>query len=388
MTTNNSLELRKFVLPEFVYGVGALNLIGRYARNFGSRKVMVVTDPGVTEAGWAEKALAALKAEGIAYEIFQDVTPNPKDYEVAAGVRFFRDTGCDVILAVGGGSPMDCAKGIGIAHSNDTDVLAFEGIDQVPLPGPPLLCVPTTAGSSADVSQFAIICDSIRKVKISIVTKTVVPDIALIDPETTTSMSAELTAATGLDALVHAIEAYVSNASSSFTDLNALAAIPLLSGNLRAVIDNPKDIQARSCMMQGSLLAGMAFSNASLGLVHAMAHSLGGLLNLPHGLCNAVLLEHVVAFNFPAAGERYRRIAKAMGLDVESMPLDECRDVLLQGIADLRKLAGITTTIGAMGIRREDIPRLATNAHNDPCIVTNPRHASIEAIEAILEQAF
>lgn len=388
MTTNNSLELRKFVLPEFVYGVGALNLIGRYARNFGSRKVMVVTDPGVTEAGWAEKALAALKAEGIAYEIFQDVTPNPKDYEVAAGVRFFRDTGCDVILAVGGGSPMDCAKGIGIAHSNDTDVLAFEGIDQVPLPGPPLLCVPTTAGSSADVSQFAIICDSIRKVKISIVTKTVVPDIALIDPETTTSMSAELTAATGLDALVHAIEAYVSNASSSFTDLNALAAIPLLSGNLRAVIDNPKDIQARSCMMQGSLLAGMAFSNASLGLVHAMAHSLGGLLNLPHGLCNAVLLEHVVAFNFPAAGERYRRIAKAMGLDVESMPLDECRDVLLKGIADLRKLAGITTTIGAMGIRREDIPRLATNAHNDPCIVTNPRHASIEAIEAILEQAF
>lgn len=388
MTTNNSLELRKFVLPEFVYGVGALNLIGRYARNFGSRKVMVVTDPGVTEAGWAEKALAALKAEGIAYEIFQDVTPNPKDYEVAAGVRFFRDTGCDVILAVGGGSPMDCAKGIGIAHSNDTDVLAFEGIDQVPLPGPPLLCVPTTAGSSADVSQFAIICDSTRKVKISIVTKTVVPDIALIDPETTTSMSAELTAATGLDALVHAIEAYVSNASSSFTDLNALAAIPLLSGNLRAVIDNPKDIQARSCMMQGSLLAGMAFSNASLGLVHAMAHSLGGLLNLPHGLCNAVLLEHVVAFNFPAAGERYRRIAKAMGLDVESMPLDECRDVLLKGIADLRKLAGITTTIGAMGIRREDIPRLATNAHNDPCIVTNPRHASIEAIEAILEQAF
>ena len=201
-------------------------------------------------------------------------------------------------------------------------------------------------------------------------------------------MSDELTAATGLDALVHAIEAYVSNASSSFTDLNALAAIPLLSGNLRAVIDNPKDIQARSCMMQGSLLAGMAFSNASLGLVHAMAHSLGGLLNLPHGLCNAVLLEHVVAFNFPAAGERYRRIAMAMGLDVESMPLDECRDLLLQGIADLRKLAGITTTIGAMGIQRENIPRLAANAHNDPFIVTNPRHASIEAIEAILEQAF
>lgn len=388
MAKNTSLELRKFVLPEFIYGAGAMNLVGRYARNFGAKKVLVVTDPGVIAAGWTDKALAALEEEGIAYEIFQDVTPNPRDYEVAAGVRIFRETGCDVILAIGGGSPMDCAKGIGIAHSNDTDVREFEGIDQVPLPGPPLICIPTTAGTSADVSQFAIIDNTNKKKKMAIVTKTVIPDIALIDPETTTTMPAELTAATGIDALVHAIEAYVSNASSPFTDLNALAAIPLLSENLLVAIENPNDMEARNAMMEGSLLAGMAFSNASLGLVHAMAHSLGGLLDLPHGMCNAILLEHVVAFNFSAAPERYRRIAKVMGLAVDGIPLEECCDVLVQGIAELRQKSGIPAKIDLVGGRPENMTQLAINAHDDPCLVTNPRDASIEEIEAIFEQIF
>ena len=388
MNPETSLELRKFVAPEFIYGAGALTQIGRYARNFGAQKALVVTDPGVAQTVWLEKALESLKTENIPWAVFKDVTPNPKDHEVAAGVRFYRDNGCDIIIAVGGGSPMDCAKGIGIAFANEKNVLEFEGVDEVPMPGPPLICVPTTAGTSADVSQFAIINDTARKVKIAIISKTVVPDVALIDPETTTTMPAELTAATGLDALVHAMEAYVSNASSPVTDLNALAAIPLLAGNIIPAIENPLDMRYRNNMMMGSLLAGLAFSNASLGLVHAMAHSLGGLLGLPHGMCNALLLNHVVDYNYASSPERYDRIGQAMGIEMNGLSTEKRRDALLNAIVALRERTGIRTTLGALGVTRGDIPRLAINAFNDPCSATNPRKASVQEIERIYEDAF
>ena len=387
MNAESVLELRKFVAPEFVYGRGALEQIGRYARNFGAEKALLVSDPGVNGSGWVEKARVSLAAQGIAAVTFLEVTPNPNEREVAAGVRCYREHGCDIIIAVGGGSPMDCAKGIGVAYANDQDVLAFAGVDEVPMPGPPLICVPTTAGSSADVSQFAIINDLSRRLKIAIISKTVVPDVALIDPETTLTMPAELTAATGLDALVHAIEAYVSNASSPITDLNALAAMPRLCGNLVAAIEQPLVIGHRHEMMLGSLLAGLAFSNASLGLVHAMAHSLGGLLGLPHGMCNALLLDRVVAFNYAAAPERYQRIAQAMGVEVDGLDAAGRRDALLRAIVALRERAGIRTTIGALGVGPGDIAQLAINAHRDPCAATNPRPASVAEIERIFADA-
>jgi alcohol dehydrogenase class IV len=386
MHPENLLELRKFVAPEFVYGVGALTQVGRYAGNFGAQKALVVTDPGLAGTVWLKKALDSLDAENVPWVVFQDVTPNPKDHEVAAGVRRYRENGCDIILAIGGGSPMDCAKGIGIAHANDMDVLDFEGVDEVPTPGPPLICIPTTAGTSADISQFAIVNDTARQVKIAIISKTVVPDVALIDPETTTTMPAELTAATGLDALVHAIEAYVSNASSPITDLNALAAIPLLAGNLVPVIENPRHMASRNNMMLGSLLAGLAFSNASLGLVHAMAHSLGGLLGLPHGMCNALLLDHVIDFNYLFAAERYDRVGLAMGVDM-SGNTEKRKDALLQAIVALRERAGIRTSIGALGVTRADIHQLAVNAFDDPCLATNPGKASVQDIEELYEKA-
>ncbi|WP_315706441.1 MULTISPECIES: alcohol dehydrogenase-like regulatory protein ErcA [unclassified Bradyrhizobium] len=385
MDPHVAFDLRKFVAPEFVYGVGALTLIGRYAKNFGAGKALVVTDPGVIRPGWVDKAFASLDAEHIPWATFQSITPNPKDHEVAAGVRFYREQGCDVIVAVGGGSPMDCAKGIGIASANNKDVLEFEGVDEVPTPGPPLICVPTTAGTSADISQFAIILDTLRKLKISIVSKTVVPDVSLIDPETTTTMPADLTAATGLDALVHAIEAYASNASSPVTDINALAAIPLLAQNLAPAIASPKNLEYRNNMMLGSLLAGLAFSNAGLGLVHSMAHSMGGLLDAPHGLCNALLLDHVIDFNYPAAPERYDRILSAIGGETAGAPGRKA--ALLKCIAKLRENAGITTTIGALGVTAADIPQLSINAFNDPCSATNPRQASIQEIEKLYERA-
>ncbi len=256
-----------------------------------------------------------LKAEGLPYTVFFEVTSNPRAQEVMAGARSYSDEHCNIIVAIGGGSPMDCAKGIGIVSSNKKHILEFEGVDQVPIPGPPFICIPTTAGSSADVSQFAIINDTERMVKIAIISKTVVPDVALIDPATTTTMDAHLTACTGMDALSHGMEAFVSNAHSPITDLHSMEAIRLIAANLLPTIAMPENIDMRSKMMLGSLHAGLAFSNASLGAVHAMAHSLGGYLDLPHGECNALLLEHVVAFNFDAASKRYRLIGKAMGLN-------------------------------------------------------------------------
>jgi alcohol dehydrogenase len=388
MISSTTFELRKFVAPELVYGSGALTLIGRYARNFGAQKALVVTDPGLIEAGWARKATASLDSERVAWAMFHDVTPNPKDHEVAAGVRFYQEQGCDVIVAVGGGSPMDCAKGIAISSANNKNVLEFEGVDEVPMPGPPLICVPTTSGSSADVSQFAIITDTRRKLKIAIVSKTVVPDVSLIDPATTATMPAELTAATGLDALVHAVEAYVSNASSPVTDLNALGAIPLLTQSLVPAIRFPENLEYRNNMMLGSLFAGLAFSNASLGLVHSMAHSMGGLLDSPHGVCNALLLDYVVDFNYSATPGRYDKIATAMGIESRGQGTASSKEALLTGIAKLREDAGIAATIGALGVTAADIPQLSINAFNDACSATNPRKASVQDIERIYERAF
>jgi len=327
------LELRKFVAPEFIFGHGALNLAGQYAKNFGAKKVLIVTDPGVISAGWTAKVTESLDKVDLPFVIYSDVTPNPKSEEVMKGSEIYLSQQCDVIVAVGGGSPMDCAKGIGISSSNRKNVLEFEGIDNVDIPGPPLICVPTTAGTSADVSQFAIITNQQERVKIAIISKTVVPDVALIDPATTITMDAYLTACTGMDALVHAIEAFVSTANSPVMDLHALEAIRLIHTNLIDTIANPDDIELRGKMMLGSLQAGLAFSNASLGAVHAMAHSLGGYLDLPHGECNSILLDHVMAYNYEVSFERYQRIGNILGIDIDKMTPKEARIAVLDYIA-------------------------------------------------------
>jgi len=381
------IELRKFVAPEFVFGAGARHLAGRYAKNFGGSRVLVVTDPEVMAAGWAGQVIESLGAGGVPYTLFSQVTPNPKDSEVMAGAELYRQERCGVIVAVGGGSPMDCAKGIGIVSSNRQHILEFEGVDKVEIPGPPLICIPTTAGTSADVSQFAIITDRQRRVKIAIISKAVVPEVALIDPVTTTTMDAALTACTGLDALVHAFEAFVSTAQSPITDLHALEAIRLVTAHLPTAIANPADLKARSPMMLASLHAGLAFSNASLGLVHAMAHSLGGWLDFPHGEANALLLDHVVSFNFDAVPERYRRIGVAMGLELEGTPPAEVKAALIGAVQRLRTAAGISHTLGQKGVRADDIPHLAAAALRDACLATNPRQPRQRDIETIYAKA-
>lgn len=383
----STYEMRKFVVPEFIFGVGARHRVGDYATNFSARRVLIVTDTGVMAAGWLRDVQDDLAAAGIATVVFHALTPNPKDYEIMAGAEVYAREHCDVIVALGGGSVIDCAKGIGIVHTNRCSILEFEGVDKVAVPGPPLICIPTTAGSAADISQFCILVNSAARYKLAIISKSMVPDVALIDPVTTMTMDPHLTACTGLDALTHAIEAYVSTASSPIVDIHALEAIRLVWKNLETAFLSPDALPAREKMVLGSLQAGIAFSNASLGAVHALSHPLGGYLDLPHGECNALLLEHVIRFNGDAVPERYAQVAQAIGIDPRGMDARVLADAITGEIARFRSRLGVGDSLRARGVHASDIPELARYAAADACLVTNPRPARIEDIKAIYGEA-
>ncbi len=388
MDTSLLFNLRKFLSPEIVYGEGCLALSGRHAVNLGATKVLIVTDPGVLSCGWANPVKVSLDQAQLKFVTFSGVSSNPKDSEVMTGADIYKEEGCDLILAVGGGSPMDCAKGIGVVVSNGGFINDFEGVDEIARPVPPLIFVPTTAGSSADVSQFAIITDSKRNLKIAIISKMVIPDIALVDPATTVTMDADLTASTGMDALCHSFEAYVSNASSPLTDMAAASAARLVFENLLGAYREPGNMRYRDNMMMASLMAGLAFSNASLGLVHGMAHSLGGALDLAHGECNALLLEEIVKYNYPSAPEKYDRLASQIGITIDTIESERKAEVISSCIANLRIDLGITARLKDMGVSLSQLPRLAEFAFQDPCLATNPREASVEEIELIFNEVY
>jgi len=382
MVLDSEFELRKFVAPEFVFGLDARFLLGQYLKNFAAKKVLLVTDNGIISSGWIDEIIHHLKQENYEFEIYSDITPNPRMEEVMEGTKVYHSKNCDVIVAIGGGSPMDCAKGIGIVSSNNKNINKFEGVDKVSMPSPPLICIPTTAGSSADVSQFAIISDRAKRVKMAIISKKLVPDVALIDPVTTTTLDSYMTVCTAFDILSHAMEAYVSNASSPITDIHAIEAVNLFSSNIIPCINDLGNIKFRGNLMLASLHAGLAFSNASLGLVHAMAHSLGGLKDLSHGECNALLLEYVVNFNFSTEPDRYLKIGQCLGLkDLKD------KNGLISGIVDLKIETGVNRSLSDIGVKEEDIPPLAEKAMQDPCIATNPIIPKKSDVEEIFKNA-
>jgi len=370
-------KLRKFLAPEFLYGSGALELTGQYCRNWDAKKVLIVTDPGVREAGWTKKVEDSLIREKVPYDIYDEILPNPRDFQCHKGLDFYREAHCDVIVAVGGGSVLDAAKGIGILVSNGGDILNYEGVDQIDRPMPPLICIPTTSGSSADVSQFAIITDTENKKKIAIISKAVVPDLSLIDPETLLTMDRTLTAATCMDALTHAVEAYVSLAHSFMTDRHALGAVELIGTYLPQLMRNLNDRNLRCYTMQASLEAGLAFSNASLGLVHSMAHALGGGKDLPHGVCNTILLKEVCRYNREQVPERFKTLARTLNAET-----------IEEAIERLLDCTGIDPSLKSLGLTSRDLPDLAHNAYIDPCTATNPRNPTVEDIIEIYERSF
>ncbi len=381
------LELRKFVAPEYIFGIDARKMAANYCKKLGAERVFIATDKNLRKSQWFIELENSLQTARIESVVFDNISPNPRDYEVIEGAENYNQNKCNIIVAIGGGSVMDCAKGIGIVVTNNKHIHYFEGIDKIEKPTPPLICIPTTAGTSADVSQFAIINNTVDKYKMAIISKALVPDVALIDPFVLQSMDNYLTACTGMDALCHAFEAFVSNANSAFTDLFALEAIRLLHENLIINIQSPNNIQARGKTMLGSLYAGLAFSNASLGCVHSMAHSLGGYLDLPHGECNAILLPHVVDFNYKSAIERYRKIAETLDISTSGLTESDVKKTLINYLFDLKKNLDITHSLKDKNVTTDIIPSLAKKAIKDPCNATNPKAPHVKDLELIYNEA-
>ena len=368
-------------------GPGSLAEVGKQAKIIGGNKALVVTDKPLVELGIVEKVIKLLEKEGVKTVIYDEVLPNPTVKNIHDGVDLYKKENCDIIVAVGGGSPIDCAKGIGIVITNGGSIKDYEGLDKSKNPMPPFIAVNTTAGTASEMTRFTIITDTDRHVKMAIVDWHVTPTVSINDPELMISMPPALTAATGMDALTHAVEAYVSTIATPLTDSAALKAIELISKYLRPAVANGSNLEARDKMAYAEFLAGMAFNNASLGYVHAMAHQLGGFYDLPHGVCNAILLPHVEKFNLIACPERFANIAKAMGENIEGLSVIEAADLAIESIKRLSSDVGIPSGLKELGAKEEDIPTLAENAMKDACGLTNPRRATKEEIMQIFKNA-
>lgn len=384
---SEAAPLAKFHAPEVVFGADSLAEAGFAASRLGARRPFLVTDPGIVEAGWVDRLLPLLRAEGLTPVLWTDVTPNPKDHEVRRAYAAYAEHECDVIIAIGGGSVIDAAKGVAILSGNDGDILDYAGVDQVTRPIPPLLMIPTTSGTGADVSQFCIVTDTERHVKLTIMGRALVPDVSITDPRLLTTMPDDLNAATGLDALTHGIEAFVSLAHNPLADTHALNAVGLVCRHLRDTIDEPAEITARAKMAQASLQAGLAFTNAILGATHAMSHQVGGLLDAPHGVVNGVLLPHVIRYNALASPDRFVDLARSAGLAVDGMPGEEAADLLAEHVRRLADDVGVPRGLRELGVTEQDIDTMAHTALDDACLTTNPREASEGQIRQLFKDA-
>ncbi|WP_046166600.1 L-threonine dehydrogenase [Chromobacterium vaccinii] len=371
-----------FFIPSLnLMGAGCLRQAVDAMRGHGFRRALIVTDQGLVKAGLAGKVAEMLGAVDIEPVIFDGVHPNPSCANVNAGLALLREKQCDVVVSLGGGSPHDCAKGIALVAVNGGKIQDYEGVDKSAKPQLPLVAINTTAGTASEMTRFCIITDESRHIKMAIVDKHTTPILSVNDPETMAGMPAALTAATGMDALTHAVEAYVSTIATPITDACALKAVELIAGFLRRAVKDGQDMEAREQMAYAQFLAGMAFNNASLGYVHAMAHQLGGFYDLPHGVCNAVLLPHVQVFNAAVAGERLGDVAIALGEKARSTEA---------AIAAIKRLAadvGIPAGLAALGVKEADIPTLAENALKDACGLTNPRKGSHQDVCSIFRAA-
>jgi alcohol dehydrogenase len=319
--------------------------------------------------------------------VFDGAEPNPTDTNVRDGLKAYVDNRCDAIVSLGGGSAHDCAKGIGMVATNGGSIRDYEGIDKSKKPMPPFVAINTTAGTASEMTRFCIITNTSTHVKMAIVDWRCTPNVAINDPVLMVGKPPALTAATGMDALTHAVEAYVSIAATPITDACAIKAIELIAENLQPAVANGANLEARDKMAYAEFLAGMAFNNASLGYVHAMAHQLGGLYNLPHGVCNAILLPAVCDFNLIAAAKRLGDVAVALGENIDGLPPV---DAAAKGIAAIRKLSkaiGIPAGLKELGVKESDLPTMAENAKKDACQLTNPRTATLQQVVEIFKAA-
>lgn len=373
-------RVSKFLVPEVIFGVGTLAEVGGAVRRVGGGRALLVSDPGVMAAGWVERALPHLDDAGVDYRVWHDLTPNPKDVEVEAALDAYAAGGCDVLVAVGGGSCIDAAKAVAILTGNGGRILDYEGIDAVTSPIPPMVMVPSTGGSGADVSQFCVVTDTRLRRKATIGGRALVPEISITDPRLLTTMSPELTAHTGMDALSHAIESAVSDAADFLSTEHSLAAIRGIVQHVLPAVEDDRNLVAREGMARASLQAGIAFTNALLGATHAISHQIGGALDLPHGLLNAVLMPHVMRFNAETHAERYVSVAKALGVRTVEGAIAQ--------VEDLGRRLDIPRGLGALGVDPADFDRYAAGALRDAYIATNPRPVDHDDVKRICHAAW
>ena len=370
-----------------LFGPGCVKEVGSKAKDLGAKKALIVTDQGLNKAGVPDIIIKHLSEKGIDSYVFAGAEPNPTDKNVHDGVTAYQDNGCDFIISLGGGSSHDCAKGIGLVTAGGGHIRDYEGIDKSTVPMTPLIATNRTASTASEMTRFGIITNTDTHVKMAIVDWRCTPLIAIDDPKLMVAKPAGLTAATGMDALTHAVEAYVSTAANPITDACAEKAITMISQWLRPAVANGENIEARDAMSYAQYLAGMAFNNASLGYVHAMAHQLGGFYNLPHGVCNAVLLPHVCEFNLIACQDRYAKIAELMGVNTDGFTETEAAFAAIDAIRELSSSIGIPSGLNELGVKTEDLAIMAENAQKDACMLTNPRKATHAQVVEIFKAA-
>ncbi|SHK06490.1 iron-containing alcohol dehydrogenase [Desulforamulus aeronauticus] len=380
------MNVFKFVSPEIIFGPGTLSECGLSASQLGARRIFVVTDKGVQASGWLQQALENLSDNGLEYVVWKDVSPNPKDYEIYTGTHKYIANGCDSLLAIGGGSPIDAAKAVALLVSNGGELSDYEEIDSIRRPLPPMIAITSTAGSGSEVSQFSIILNAPEKRKMTLVSKSLIPYISIHDPELLATLDTKVMIYSGVHVLTHAIEAYVSRVATPLSDLNALNAIKLVADTLRLVKNGSRSKEVHGCLAMANLHAGLAFSNAILGAVHAMTHQISGWLDIPAGVVDAVLLPHVVEFNLPANQLKYARVAEAMGEKVTSV--DDGAKKVIGAFKNLFAELELPDKLSQLGINSKLYPILAQNIIRDVCLVTNPRKIQMNNITEILRRAY
>ncbi|MFT4300905.1 MAG: iron-containing alcohol dehydrogenase [Desulfovibrio sp.] len=387
-------QITSFFIPNVtLVGEGCSKEIPLRLKNIGGSKPLIVTDQGIVKAGILKVITDILDAAKMKYAIFDQTVPNPTDKNVDAAFEKYKKEKCDSIITLGGGSSHDCGKGVGFLAGNGGKIHDYEGVDKSAKPFPPYVAVNTTAGTASEMTRFCIITDTSRKVKMAIVDWRCTPGVAIDDPVLMMGMPPALTAATGMDALTHAVEAYVSTAATPMTDACAEKAMEFINRYLRRAVANGQDKEAREGMCYAQYLAGMAFNNASLGHVHAMAHQLGGFYDLPHGECNAILLPHVCEYNRIATRRRFGRIARLLGEITEGLSADEASKKAIAAINTLSTDVGIPEGLKALGkkygkdVKEGDIPTMTANAQKDACGLTNPRTMTDAAVAGIYKAA-
>lgn len=377
---------QRFILNGTSYhGAGAIQEIATEVKSRGFKKAFVCSDPDLVKFGVTAKVLKVLDDNGFSYELYSNIKPNPTIENVQTGVEAFKNAGTDYLIAIGGGSSMDTAKAIGIIINNPefADVRSLEGVADTKNPAVPIIAVSTTAGTAAEVTINYVITDAEKNRKMVCVDPHDIPVVAVVDPDMMSSMPKGLTAATGMDALTHAIEGYITAGAWELSDMFHLKAIEIIAKSLRGAVDNTPE--GREGMALGQYIAGMGFSNVGLGIVHSMAHPLGALYDTPHGVANAIILPTGMEYNAPATGEKYRDIAKAMGVEgTEKMTQDEYRKAAIDAVKKLAADVGIPADLKDI-VKPEDIPFLAQSAYDDACRPGNPRETSVEEITKLYE---